>query len=92
VGFDSNGLPWVTLALLVISVAYVVVTRMYINDITRSHCTCAESLAFKVLNVVNIINIVMFVLAVVLVLLRVALNVAHRGASPSAKYFSSRRR
>ena len=45
-------------------IAYIVVTRDYINEIRSHHCQCAQKKAFEVLNVVNIIGL--FLLGVAL--------------------------
>ena len=48
-------------------IAYLFVTREYINDMKSHHCDCAQTKAFGVLNVVNIIGL--FLLAVTLLAL-----------------------
>jgi FtsH-binding integral membrane protein len=70
IGWSVAFVPLLSVLMLVVSVVYVVITRQYINDISHTHCKCAETTAYKVLNVVNIINIVILVLAFAVVLYR----------------------
>jgi hypothetical protein len=59
---------WLAALFNLITIAYVIVTREFINDIKGSSCKCAETDAFEVLGIVNIIQIFFLVLAVVALL------------------------
>lgn len=57
VGWRSH-VPWVGMLLLAVTIAYVVVTRLFIEDVQDKKCECAQTIAFDALNIVNIINMV----------------------------------
>jgi hypothetical protein len=61
--------PWLRLAMLVLSVAYIIVARMFIHEVRQ----CAELRAFEVLNVWNWIQIALLVFQVI-VFIAVALR------------------
>ena len=63
---------WLMLVTTLVMLAYVVVARMFIEDVKRNDCRCAENNAFAFLNVWNWIQIAMLMVYVVLVLLFLA--------------------
>ena len=58
--------PWIKLFMVLVTVAYVVVTRQFIQDVKNKQCTCADTRAYDVLNVVNYIQIALLVISLVL--------------------------
>ena len=61
----KNYFMWLNLAVTVIFIAYVVITREFIIDVKSASCKCAETAAFKTLDVVNILQIALMVVSVV---------------------------
>ena len=62
----SRHFPWLVFLLNLISLAYIVVTREFIEQVKASHCTCAETDAFDVLNWLNMFQIIMLVAVVIM--------------------------
>lgn len=71
--FERLGKTFPILGLLLglLSIAYIVVTRQFIHEIKRSHCQCAETKAFEVLDYLNAFQ--MFLLVVLAFLLVVSI-------------------
>ena len=46
-----------------LTIAYVIVTRSFISDVKSDHCQCAETKAFRVLDLVNMIQLVLLGIA-----------------------------
>ncbi|GAX85682.1 hypothetical protein CEUSTIGMA_g13096.t1 [Chlamydomonas eustigma] len=55
VGFflSVDGGKWMALAMSILLLVYVVVTRQFIDQMRQTHCTCAETDAFNWLNIIN---------------------------------------
>jgi hypothetical protein len=68
VGFFVQGMPAVCLVVLnqVVALTYIVVARWFIEKMRETHCACAETRAFDVLNWWNAVQITCIMLAVVI--------------------------
>ena len=77
--------PVVSLLLAPLSLIYVIVTRQFINQMDSTACTCAETEAFKVLNVINWIQIGFLVLVFVLVALTLVASLTAGGGGGRKK-------
>ena len=62
---------WVRMLTAVVFVSYVVITRQFIHMVQETHCSCANSKTFAVLNIVNYIQIAVLCFVLLEVVIRV---------------------
>lgn len=69
-GFSMSN-AWLSMMSALLFVAYVVITRQFIHLVQHTHCSCAQSTTFNVLNVVNYIQIAVLCFVLLEVVIRV---------------------
>jgi hypothetical protein len=55
--------------LVILSVAFIAVTRSFINDIKRSDCACARTTVYSILNIINYLRIALLIIGFVVVVI-----------------------
>ena len=66
-------------------VAYILITRQFIDSLYASHCTCAETDAIWWLGLINIVQIVFLFLGVLFALLGLLFHSRSKGSSSSRR-------
>lgn len=84
-GFSTDGNVGLSVLVMALSVAYVLVTRQFVDHVREHECECAQSPVFNVLNVVNLVQIVVLaVVALLVVVVTFMIIFAQRPAAPGA--------
>lgn len=76
---------------VLVALSYVIVARMFIDDIKRAHCKCAEGEALTALNIVNVVQIIGIVVTAVYVLYLILVHRRGRGRGELKNKRGSRR-
>ena len=66
-------------------VAYIIITRQFIDTMYSTDCTCAETAAIWWLGLINIIQIIWLIIAVILVLMALLFMTKGKYAKPSSR-------